>query len=114
MNRTEAQYLTHLETLLHAGTVAAFYFEKVKLRLAEKTYYTPDFLVVLPDGRIEFHEVKGFWRDDARVKFKVAAEQFPWFRFVAVTRPKIGGWNFEARNETSREVPLRTTSLPGL
>ena len=55
-------------------------------RSADATRYTPDFLVELPGGLLELHEVKGFWRDDARVKFKVAAELFPMFRFVAVKR----------------------------
>jgi hypothetical protein len=52
---------------------------------------------MLTDGSLECHEVKGFWQDDARVKVKVAAEQFPLW-FVAVTaRPKRdgGGWNVE-------------------
>ena len=46
---------------------------------------------------LEFHEVKGFWRDDARVKIKVAAEHFP-FKFVAVRKKKLsegGGWDVE-------------------
>ena len=35
-----------------------------------QTYYNPDYLVIYP-GHFEIHEVKGFWRDDARVKIKV-------------------------------------------
>ena len=57
-------------------------------------FYTPDFLVILADGRIELHEVKGHWEDDARVKIKVAAAQKPWFTFVAVKWVK-GGWEYE-------------------
>jgi hypothetical protein len=34
--------------------------------------------------------VKGFWRDDARVKFKVAREFFPMFEFNAVKRNGAG------------------------
>lgn len=63
-------------------------------RLADKTFYTPDFVVLAPDGVLEMHEVKGFWEEDARVKIKVAAAQFP-FRFVAITRDK-GNWSFES------------------
>jgi len=91
VNKTEAAYARFLSTV---PGVESFAYEPVKLRLAKATFYTPDFMVVLSDGGIEMHEVKGFWRDDARVKIKVAAEQFPWFRFRAVT--KVGmGWNFE-------------------
>ena len=60
-------------------------FERVKLKLADNTFYTPDYMVLHP-GHIAFHEVKGFMRDDAAVKLKVAAEMFPEFCFVLVQR----------------------------
>jgi hypothetical protein len=66
----------------------------MKLRLANLTTYSPDFMVIDPDGSVVFHEVKGFWMDDARVKIKVAAEAFPWFHFVAATKKK-GQWEVE-------------------
>ncbi len=97
MNRTEAAYAAHLETLRMAGEVAWWRFEGVKLRLADSTFYSPDFAVMLTGGIMEMHEVKGFWRDDARAKIKIAAEQYP-FRFISVTaRSKRdgGGWNIE-------------------
>jgi hypothetical protein len=94
MNKTEAAYAEHLKGLQHAGEVLWFRFEGLKLRLADSTFYTPDFAVLSADGVMECHEVKGHWQDDARVKVKVAADQYP-FRFLAVTaRPKRegGGW----------------------
>jgi hypothetical protein len=94
MNKTEAAYSRLLELRQRAGEIRAYKFESVKLRLAKRTHYTPDFLVVLPDGTVEFHEVKGFWRDDARVKIKVAAEAYPYFHFVAVQNKK-GTWVYE-------------------
>ena len=72
----------------------AAHHEAVKLRLADKTFYTPDFVVIRADGGIELHEVKGHWEDDARVKIKVAATQHPWFRFLAVKAGKTG-WQYE-------------------
>ncbi len=74
MNKTEAAYAAHLEWLKQAGDVVWFRFEGVKLRLADSTFYTPDFAVMAVDGVLEMHEVKGFWEDDARVKVKVAAD----------------------------------------
>ena len=97
MNRLERAYGEMLMTRKLAGEIAEYHFEAVKFRLADLTYYTPDFMVMLPDGLIEFHEVKGFWEDDARVKIKVAAEIYP-FKFVAASRlaKKLGGgWKFE-------------------
>jgi hypothetical protein len=68
--------------------------ESLSLRLAQRTWYRPDFLVVIATGAIttelELHEVKGHWEDDARVKWKVAAEMYPMFTFRAITRPGRG------------------------
>lgn len=94
-NKTEAAYALHLEARRQAGDVLWFAFEAIKLRLADATFYTPDYLVMLADGTMEAHEVKGFWRDDARVKIKVAAGMFP-FRFLAVQREGGTGWKVES------------------
>jgi hypothetical protein len=98
LNKTEAAYAEFLELRKRAGEVAWFKFEGVKLRLADNTFYTPDFLVMLSDRSLECHEVKGFWQDDARVKIKVAADLYP-FRFIAMkanAKKNGGGWAEEA------------------
>lgn len=95
MNKTEEAYAGHLRTLMLAGEVLHYEFEPLKLRLADKTFYTPDFMVVRRDGLIELHEVKGVWEDDARVKIKVAAKQHWMFTFVGVQR-KGANWSLEA------------------
>lgn len=93
-NKTEAAYEKVLHARLLTGEIAWYRFEGVKLRLADNTFYTPDYAVMLLDGAMEMHEVKGYWEDDARVKIKVAAEMYP-FRFIAV-KPRAkkdgGGW----------------------
>ena len=98
MNKTEEAYASVLEGLKQAGQITWYKFEALKVKLADRTYYTPDFLVMRADGLLEMHEVKGgIWQDDARVKIKVAAEQFP-FRFVAVkmkAKKAGGGWEYE-------------------
>lgn len=91
MNKTEAAYAELLAARPHVGEILEFKFESLKLRLADRTWYTPDFSIVLPDGGREIHEVKGHWTDDARVKIKVAAELYPYYRFSAVRRVK-GEW----------------------
>lgn len=101
MNRTEAAYARHLEQRQHAGEVAWFKFEGMKLRLADNTLYTPDFAVMLADGCLEMHEVKGargIYQDDAKVKVKVASTMFP-LRFKVVfprTKKDGGGWAIES------------------
>lgn len=97
MNKTEAAYAQHLEAKKAAGEVAWYKFEAVKLRLADNTFFTVDFAVMLKDGTLEMHEVKGFMTDDANVKIKVAADMYP-FKFVVVrAKPKKqgGGWLVE-------------------
>ena len=84
MNRQEAAYSLELEARKRTGEIADWKFESVKLRLADRTWYTPDFMVIFADGTIEFHEVKGHWEDDARVKWKVVQELYPFFVFVVV------------------------------
>lgn len=93
MNKTEAAYAGRLSLLKASGEIADYKFESINLRLADKTWYKPDFAVYLPDGAIEFHEVKGHWEDDARVKIKVAAEQYA-NQFIAVKKDK-DNWQFE-------------------
>jgi hypothetical protein len=94
MNKTEAQYVDEvLRPRLCANEILGWKFECVKLKLAKRTFYTPDFLVLTPE-QLEFHETKGFWEEDARVKIKVAATLYPWARFLAVQR-KGGVWKGE-------------------
>ncbi len=91
-----------------SGRIDSFKFEEVTLKLAENTRYTPDFMVILVNGEIEFHEVKSctskgvfLTEDDANVKWKVAANSFPYFGFVLAGRlPKKvgGGWKYRGLN----------------
>lgn len=97
MNNTEAAYAATLNARRYAGEVTWFKFEGVKLRPANNTSYTLDFAVMLADGALEMHEVKGFWQNDARAKIKIAADLYP-LRFFAVwAKPKNegGGWAVE-------------------
>lgn len=94
MNGTEEKYAKDLEMRRAIGDVLWFAFEAVTLKLGQDLRYTPDFAVMRGDGSIEMHECKGFWRDDALVKIKAAAQMFP-FKFISVAIiPKRdgGGW----------------------
>lgn len=93
LNKTEQAYEQTLEMLKKGGEILWYRFEGLKLRLADNTFYTPDFAVLRSDGVLEAHEVKGYWQDDARVKIKVAAEMYP-FRFFGVKKNR-GGWDYE-------------------
>jgi hypothetical protein len=97
MNKTEAAYSQVLADAQSLGDVAWWKFEGLKFRLADSTFYTPDFAVMLSDMTLECHEVNGFWTDDARVKIKVAASLYP-IKFKAVrarAKREGGGWAVE-------------------
>jgi hypothetical protein len=101
MNKTEKNYSEYLEVLKINGEILDWKHEPFNLRLAKRTFYKPDFVVITLNGYIEIHEVKGRWEDDALVKIKVAAKDFPWFTFKAVFNEK-GGWRyrrFDTRTE---------------
>lgn len=98
MNQLEADYASKLFHLMASGQILHYMFEPIKLRLGKdhKTTYTPDFLVVAADHTIQLHEVKGHWQEDARVKIKAAAAQYPFFTFIAAQRPKkTAPWTYE-------------------
>lgn len=97
MNKTEQAYNDYLTSLLHAGEIKWFKFEGIKLRLADGCFYNPDFAVLTKDNGMEIHEVKGFFRDKAKVKVKVAADMYP-FVFKVIfkeAKKRGGGWRIE-------------------
>lgn len=98
-SKTEAAYAREaLEPLKRQGVIRDYWHEPVKFRLADRTYYTPDYMLVLASGIIEFVEVKGrkgagpWCEEDALVKIKVAAAMYP-FVFRMVWPAKGGGWD---------------------
>lgn len=100
MNAYEAYYASVLDERVRLGEVVRFSYERHRLVLGDRCTYTPDFEVWLSNGELEFHEVKGFWRDDARVKLKAAATAFPQYRFVAVyPRKRRGTFTVEKMEE---------------
>jgi hypothetical protein len=105
MNRTEAAYAAHLELLKASGDVLWWKFEGLKFRLADKTFLTPDFVVMVRSGLIELHDVKGFLMEDANVKMKVAASMYP-FEFFIIRKSK----SFWMKIPVSRETETKETA----
>lgn len=90
LNKTEQAFFDCLKES-HPG--ALVYSQSVTLGLANGVRYTPDF-VVREFSVVAAYEVKGFMRDDAAVKLKVAASLYPWILFHLVTR-KGGQWQVD-------------------
>ena len=100
-SKWEALFATELDYLKAAGEILAWEYEPWSMKLTEarvvgsKTRpgvrFTPDFVVVLPDRRLRVVEVKGYQRNSSINRFKMAADRWPWFEWVMVTR-KSGRW----------------------
>lgn len=99
MNGAERKYAEHLAARKHSGEIVDFRFEAFKLRLADNTTITPDFVVLTNDGLIELHDIKGGWfPEHNKCKWKIGVELFPWFTWVLVRKAAKkdgGGWTFE-------------------
>jgi hypothetical protein len=105
MNKLESAYAAHLELLKASGDVLWWKFEGLKFRLADKTFLTPDFVVMTRSGLIELHDVKGFLMEDANVKMKVAASMYP-FEFFIIRKSK----SFWMKIPVSRETETKETA----
>lgn len=105
MNQNESRYAEHLDARVAAGELVRYWFEPFSLRLSsppggQPASYTPDFMLLMPDGLTIVDDVKNSNIDDkaAIVRIKAAAELFPlWvFRLVRpVARKNGGGWQVQ-------------------
>jgi hypothetical protein len=95
-NKTEAAFAAHIRALYPTSVI---FGHAVTLVLANGLRYTPDFFFPSHGVRSAFYEVKGFMRDDAAAKIKMAARLYQsWADFWLVTkktRKQGGGWRIE-------------------
>jgi len=89
LNKTEKAYYDFLRGL-GAQWIG---IQNITFKLAHDTRFTPDFTVI-DQGHMRCIDVKGFQREDALIKIKVAARLFPFTKFIIVKRGK-GGWNHQ-------------------
>lgn len=100
LNKTEQAFLEHLQRTSFESPI---HVQAITLLLANGVRYTPDFVVAeTPDSadpvaaQAYAYEVKGFMRDDAAVKIKVAAAAYPWMDFILVWRKgRTSPWQFQ-------------------
>lgn len=106
MSKTEQRYARFLEDRRLCGDILAWSYESHGFKLAKGVYYYPDFEVMRADQTIEYHEVKGttrektetgiketpFFKDGAREKPHIAAEKWPYYRWVICYESKTAGW----------------------
>lgn len=99
MNKTEAAYAQRLEVLKHDGQILDWRFHALRVRLANNTFYEPDFLVMTAAREIQIHETKGSFTTQAgQTKIKLCAEVLPWFRVIKASLQKDGSWTLQEFN----------------
>ncbi len=114
-NKTERRFMDQYLLLRKFEGVSVHYEPcQVKYRLADKTWFLPDFAEILADGEINYYDVKAAWKnkdgsysphceDDAKVKIKVAAEQHRrwghWIMAWEDGRAGCGAWKTKEFNE---------------
>lgn len=77
----EGNYARYLNHLLEKNEILKWEyepdtFEFVAIKRGVR-FYTPDFKVFLPDGKIEYHEVKGWFDAKSKTRAKRMAKYFP-------------------------------------
>jgi len=87
LNKTERAYLHHLRAQPNNVWVGV---QNLTLKIADDCRLTPDFAVLDASGKLTLIDVKGFQREDALIKMKVAARLFPMFEFSIVKREGVG------------------------
>ncbi len=106
-SRWEANYARYLNLLIDQRKILLWLYEPMTFVFDQITRgtraYTPDFRVTFPDGRIEWHEVKGWMDTKSRTRLDRMARYFPnervivldeaWFKSASKTiAPLIPNW----------------------
>lgn len=80
MNKLEQEFYEALRN----SEMLCVNVQSISFVLGNGVKYTPDFCAWNKDGTMRCFEVKGFMRDDAAVKLKVAATMFPMIKWNLV------------------------------
>ncbi len=87
-SRAEHRHAAHLEMLRAAGVITAWEHEPLRFDFAGirrgTTSYLPDFRVTYPDGRVEYHEVKGWLDPKSRTQLTRMAKYHPGVTVVLI------------------------------
>ena len=90
-NKWELAYRDFLDLQKKAGVIRHYEFNRIQFWIGPSLWYKPDFFVIMPNGSIEIHEVKGLERRAGINKFKSAAGMYRWATWRMVTK-KNGVW----------------------
>jgi hypothetical protein len=111
MNKTERAFAETLEAARARGNCLRWWREPLRVRLAGKCFYTPDFVVQWTVGTLWVVEVKGpYAREDSIIKLKTAASMYPCFNWLIVRRDGRHGW--DVREVTRAGIEVHPITVP--
>ena len=91
LNKTERAFLAWLRA--KPGQYRNIGIQNIRLGLAYRCTYRPDFTAMTPDRGFVLFEVKGpYVREDSWVKLKTAARLYPWWVFIKAQKQADGHW----------------------
>lgn len=93
-SRWEANWARYLNFLKARGEIAEWSYEPDTFEFPIKRgtrFYTPDFKVTLPDGSVEYHEVKGWMTPESKTRVRRMAKYHPAVKIVMVERVRYQG-----------------------
>lgn len=101
----EANYARYLKWMKSKGLIAdwhyepeTFEFEKIKRGVR---HYTPDFRIHENDGRVIYHEVKGYMDDRSRVKLQRMKKYYPQHTVLLIEKKQM----MEIKAKLSAMIP---------
>lgn len=97
----EANYARYLNWLKEIGSIENWEYEADTFEFAEikrgTRFYTPDFKVYEGDGRVVYHEVKGWMDPASKTKLSRMARYYPEVRIVVIDADAYGAIKKEVR-----------------
>lgn len=88
-SKLEADYAQQLDWLIMAGQLKSWERQfKIEIRVNGEhiCFYFIDFKVIYPDGRVEYHEVKGMATDLWRLKWRLVKALYPDWKFILIRK----------------------------
>lgn len=90
----EANWARYLNWQRDRGLIVSWEFEPETFEFPIKRgsrFYTPDFRVTLPDGMVEYHEIKGYMDQRSATKLKRMKKYHPAVKIVLIDKDRYQG-----------------------
>lgn len=90
----EYDYALYLDYLYQKGTIAGWvrnqtkfgFSEEIEVRGKKQKSYIPDFVIFLPDGTYEIHEVKGWMNERSEIILNQFRKDYSSLTFQVITK----------------------------